>query len=121
MKNSAGQPAPTGRTLRTATVQMESQAGDKATNFAKIETFVELAARQSVKLIVFPECCITGYWFIRNLAPKDLANLAEPLFAGESSQRLIALSAQYDMNIGAGLIEAGEDGHFYNSYVVAMP
>ena len=95
------------RTLRVAAVQMESKAGDKAANFAKMELFVQQAAQQDVKLIVFPECCITGYWFIRNLTPKALEELAEPVFGGESSQRLIALSKKYGMSIGAGLIEAG--------------
>ena len=42
------------RTLRVAAVQMESKAGDKAANFAKIEAFVQQAARQSVRLIVRP-------------------------------------------------------------------
>ena len=58
---------------------MESIAGDKAANFAKMELFVKQAAQQDVKLLVFPECCITGYWFIRNLTPKALAELAEPI------------------------------------------
>jgi predicted amidohydrolase len=109
------------RVLRVATVQMESKAGDKSANFAKMESFIAEAAQQGAKLIVFPECCITGYWFIRNLTAKELGNLAEPIFGGESSQRLIGLSERYGISIGAGLIEAGEHGVFYNSYVVAMP
>lgn len=109
------------RRLRVAAVQMESKAADKAANFAKMESFVKQAAQQGVKLIVFPECCITGYWFIRNLTTKALEELAEPIFSGESSQRLIGLSKKYGMSIGAGLIEAGKKGVFHNSYVVAMP
>jgi predicted amidohydrolase len=109
------------RTIRVAAVQMESKAGDKAANFSKIESFVKQAADEGVKLIVFPECCITGYWFIRNLTPEALKKLAEPIFDGESSQRLIAMSQKYQMTIGAGLVEAGENGHFHNSYIVAMP
>jgi len=46
--------------LRVASVQMESKAGDKAANFLKMESFIKKAAKQSVNLIVFPECCITG-------------------------------------------------------------
>lgn len=107
--------------LRVAAVQMESKAGDKEANFAKIESFVEQAANQGVKLIVFPECCLTGYWFIRNLTPQQLANLAEPIFDGESSQRLMSLAQKYDLAIGAGLVEVNAAGSFYNSYVVALP
>lgn len=117
-KTSSSSPS---RSLRVAAVQMESAPGDKAANFAKIEAFVAQAARQGVQLIVFPECCISGYWFMRNLSPEALQALAEPIFAGESSQRLIALAQTYGMSIGAGLVESGEDGFCHNSYVVAMP
>jgi predicted amidohydrolase len=111
----------TDQCIRVAAVQMESVAGDKAFNFDKIESFLEKAAQQSVKIIVFPECCITGYWFIRNLKPTDLYDLAEPIPGGDSSQRLIALSQKYQMTIGAGLIERAGNDCYHNSYVVAMP
>lgn len=107
--------------LRVAAVQMESKAGDKDANFAKIESFVEQAAKQSVKLIVFPECCITGYWFIRSLTLRQLEVCAEPIAGGMSVQRLVRLAKQHRMTVGAGLVEAGEQGCFHNSYVVAMP
>jgi hypothetical protein len=74
------------RTLRVASVQFESAPGDKDANFRKIEAFVEQAARENVRLIVFPECCITGYWFIRNLLVEALAQMAEPIFDGPSSR-----------------------------------
>jgi len=109
------------RTIRVAAVQMESKAGDKAANFSKIESFVKRAADEGAKLIVFPECCITGYWFIRKLTPEGLKKLAEPIFDGESSRGLIAMSQKYQMTIGAGLVESAENGNFHNSYVVAMP
>ena len=111
----------TARMLRVAAVQMESAAGDKAANFAKIEAFVARAARQGVKLIVFPECCITGYWFMRNLTAKQLAALAEPGLTGPSCRRLRALAKQYNITIGAGLVEVGKKGVYHNSYLVALP
>jgi predicted amidohydrolase len=109
------------RTIRVAAVQMESKAGDKAANFARMELFVKQAARRGVQLIVFPECCIAGYWFIRNLSPQGLAKLSEPVFSGPSSRRLKALARQYGMTIGAGLVENGGKSCFYNTYIVAMP
>lgn len=107
-------------TLRAAAVQFEHTAGDKEKNFNKIESFARLAADQQVRLLAFPECCITGYWFIRNLTLAQLQNLAEPIPAGPSTQRLLSLSRRYNMTIGAGLIEADGD-RLYNTYVVAMP
>jgi predicted amidohydrolase len=109
------------RNLVVASVQFEHSPGDKQANLGKIRTFVEQAARQDVELIVFPECCITGYWFLRNLGREEFAALAEPVFEGPSSQTLMAMAQQYKMTIGAGLIEAGKDGKFYKAYVVAMP
>src|SRR4026209_2249114 len=115
MKNDADD----NRILRVDSVQFESAPGDKEANFRKIEAFIERAAQQNVRLIVFPECCITGYWFIRNLSVKALAQMAEPIFDGPSSRRLIDRAKRFGMTIGAGLVEAGPAGEFYNSYVVA--
>ncbi len=104
-----------------ASVQFESQPGDKEANFKIIERFVALAARRGIELIVFPECCLTGYWFIRNLTRDQLGALAEPIFTGPSSRRLIDLAQRHHITIGAGLIEQGRRGRFHNSYVVALP
>lgn len=109
------------RPLRVAAVQMESAAGDKDANFAVIETFVAQAADQGVQLIVFPECCITGYWFLRNLRPQQLEELAEPLAGGRSVRRLVGLAHQYNMSIGAGFVERSATAGYHNSYVVALP
>src|SRR5580765_4221481 len=103
------------RTLRVASVQFESLPGDKQANFRKIETFVTQAAAQGVRLVVFPECCITGYWFIRNLSVEQLAALAEPIPDGPSTRRLIDLARKHGITVGAGLVEAAGDSVFYNS------
>jgi predicted amidohydrolase len=106
--------------IRAAAVQFEHADGNKGANLAKIEGFVRHAAAQGVELIVFPECCITGYWFLRDLSRDQLQAVAEPVFEGPSSQALMALAKQHRMTIGAGLIE--RDGeNLYNAYVVAMP
>lgn len=107
--------------IRAAAVQIESDPGNKAANLAKIRDFVRQAERQGVEMVAFPECCITGYWFLRHLTHDELVSLAEPVCAGPSSQELLALAAKTSMTIGAGLIEIAEDGQLYNTYVVAMP
>src|SRR5262245_9687420 len=110
-----------GHSLRVAAVQMQSAAGDKGANFATIETFVAQAAAQGVQLIIFPECCITGYWFLRNLTPQQLAELAEPLAGGRSVRRLVELAQQYKLSIGAGFVERSATEGYHNSYLVALP
>ncbi|MSU62968.1 MAG: acyltransferase [Pedosphaera sp.] len=107
--------------LRVASVQMESLPGDKKTNFQKIECFVQKAAAQGVRLILFPECNITGYWFIRNLSVEQLAALAEPVPDGASTRHLVELARRHNITIGAGLVEAAGEGAFYNTYVIALP
>ena len=109
------------KTIRVASVQFEHTAGDKKANLSQIADFVKQAAGQGVELIVFPECCITGYLFLRKLNREQLLALAEPVFDGPSSQALMALAKEYDMTIGAGLVEIAEDEKMYNTYVVAMP
>jgi len=100
---------------------IRAAAGDKRANLAKVREFVERAASERVNLILFPECCITGYWFLRHLSRQQLDELAEPVFGGPSSQELAALSKRHGMTVGAGLVEVAGDGALYNTYVVAMP
>jgi predicted amidohydrolase len=107
--------------LRAAAVQFESAPGDKQANFETVERFVAQAVEQHVQLIVFPECCLTGYWFIRKLSREQVDALAEPVPGGPMTQELIALAAARQMTIGAGLVESGSDGVYYNTYVVALP
>ncbi len=114
------------KSLRVASVQFESIQADKNANLAKIEQFTQRASAQGTRLVVFPECCITGYWFVRNLAVSELAALAEPIPDGPSIRHLARLARTYDIAIGAGLFERGaeaapDSSAFYNSYVVVLP
>ena len=107
--------------LRAAAVQFQHRAGDKAANLATVRGFVERAAERQVDLIAFPEMCITGYWHVRKLSRSDVEGLAEPVPEGATTRSLLARAKQHGMTIGAGLIERGDDGRLFNSYVVAMP
>lgn len=109
------------RNIRVATVQFEHAPSDKKANLEKIKSFVAQAGDQKVEIIVFPECCLTGYWHLRHLSREELEELAEPVFDGCCSQALRELSLRHAMTIGAGLLERTEDGRIYNTYVVAMP
>ena len=65
--------------------------------------------------------CLTGYWHLRDLPRADLEALAEPVPDGPSTQALLALAAEHNLTVGAGLIEQGDDGRLFNTYAVAMP
>jgi predicted amidohydrolase len=105
---------------RVATLQMESSPGDKAANLAKIDRYAAEAAAQGARLMLAPECSVTGYWFLRNLPQDDFAALAEPVPDGETTQALIEIARRHGISVGAGFIERGADGKFYKPYVVAM-
>jgi predicted amidohydrolase len=63
--------------LRAASVQFEHAPGNKEANLDKIRDFCGIAAMQKMQLVVFPECCITGYTFLRGLTREQLVELAE--------------------------------------------
>jgi len=109
------------RDVRVAAVQMESVAGDKDANFRKIARFTEEAASRGAEVVVCPECCLTGYWFLRHLTVPQLEALAEPVLEGPSCARLLDLAVEHRVTVGAGLLEAAGHGVFHNTYVVAMP
>jgi predicted amidohydrolase len=102
-------------------VQFEHRAGDKPANIERIRHFTEIAAAQEVDVVVFPECCITGYWFLRHLSRPDLVALAEPVPEGPSCDVLRDLAVSRGIMVGAGLVERAADECLYNTYVVAMP
>lgn len=110
-----------GRRLRVASVQMESLPGDKEANFARIVNLLGEAVAKGARLVLFPECCITGYWFIRNLSVQQLSELAERVPDGPGAQRVVALAREHQVTVGAGLVETDGDGGFFNTYLVALP
>jgi len=109
------------RDIRVATVQFQPEPGNTAYNLDRVRHFVREAAERRVEMIAFPEMCLTGYWHVRKLAREQFEALTETVPDGPSSQDLLSLAREHRMTIGAGLIERGDDGRFYNSYVVAMP
>ena len=107
--------------LRCGSVQFQHRANDKAHNLAVIERFVREAAAQDVRILAFPEMCITGYWHVRSLGRVALEALSEPVPTGPSVQHILDLARANAMTIGAGLIERAEDGRLFNAYVVCQP
>ena len=107
--------------LRAASVQFQHQPGDKSANLEVVYEYTAKAAAEGANLVVFPEMCITGYWHLRDFPRADLEALAEPVPDGETTQALLALAKKHELSVGVGLIEAGDDGRLFNTYVVAMP
>jgi len=107
--------------IRAGAIQFNHIAGDKEANWKIIQGFITQAAEQNVKILAFPEMCITGYWHVRKLSKKQIIALSEPYPGGDSTQKLIDLAQKHQMTIGAGFIEQAQDGTLYNAYAVALP
>jgi predicted amidohydrolase len=107
--------------IRAGSVQFNHVPGDKEANLRTIGLFARQAADRGVRLLVFPEMCITGYWHVRKLGREDIEALSESVPDGPSTRKLLRLSEQYGLTLGAGLIERSKEGRLYNTYVVAMP
>ena len=106
--------------IKVASVQFEHKNGDKVYNINKIEEFVQQACKNDVDMIVFPECCITGYWYLRKLSKEDLMALSENMSDSKSVQLIVKMSKKYNITICTGLIENHKD-NLYNTYIVVMP
>lgn len=107
--------------IKGGTVQFQHRPGEKEYNLERIRHFAAEAAKKGVQLLTFPEMCITGYWHVRHLSREQIAELAEAVPAGDSTQVLRELAEKHRLILGAGLIEAGEDGELYNCYAVCLP
>jgi len=107
--------------LKLGTAQFRHRANDKAYNLGVVERFARQAAAEGVKILAFPEMCVTGYWHVRRLDRPALEALAEPVPDGATAQKTMALARELDMAIGVGLIERADDGGLFNAYVVCQP
>ncbi|PUV25264.1 nitrilase family protein [Sphingobacterium athyrii] len=103
--------------LKIATAQFEHRSADKAYNLNVIERLSKEAAAQGAEVIAFHECSITGYTFARNLDRQQMLDIAEPVPDGESTQKLIAIAAKYNITILAGLFEKDENDNLYKPYI----
>ena len=106
---------------KVASVQFEHRPGDKEANLAKVRRFAAEAAGQGAELVVCPEMCVTGYWFLRDLSRAELDVLAEPVPDGPTTLELLGLAREHGFSVGAGFLERSDEGDLFNSYVVAMP
>lgn len=102
--------------IRIAAAQFEHRNGDKEFNLAKIHELTAQAVEQGAEAVSFHECCISAYSFVQELLKDELIELAEPVPSGESIQRLMEISREFDVPLLAGLIE--RDGNrLYNTYL----
>lgn len=106
--------------LRVAAVQFQHRAGDKVYNLSRVEHFARNAAAAGSKIVCMPEMCISGYWHVPSLDAAELFQLAEGS-EGPSVSRVAALAREFDIGIGVGWLEQGDDRQLFNAYSLCLP
>jgi predicted amidohydrolase len=89
-------------TWRIAGVQMDVRLGDKAANLAAIRSRLAEAAKRGARLVIFPECSLTGYGF-ENLT--EAAPFAEPL-PGPTTAALAEDCRRLNVFAAVGMLES---------------
>jgi predicted amidohydrolase len=127
------------RTVRVAAVQSPSDLGEVERNAERLSRLVEEAAAGGAKVVVLPECAVSGYlsqdlettWHVpgRPRAEafahgRDPATAAEPV-PGPSTARFAALAKRLGVWISVPLLEvvrAADGGaRYFNTLVLVSP
>ncbi len=101
---------------RIAAVQMDPKIGEVASNLATILQKLRLAADAGARLIVFPECALTGYGF----ASKDEAMTLAETIPGPSLGTIVATCRELQVFAVVGMLE--RDGNrLFNACALVGP
>ena len=95
-------------TWKIAAVQMDSTFADKAKNLGEIRARLREAAEHGAKLVIFPECVLTGYCFE---SKEEAVAFAESI-PGPSTQVLAQDCAALDVWAVVGMLEKSGDALF---------
>lgn len=103
-------------TTRIACVQMDVSIGDVEANRRKIVERLRTAAEGGAKLVIFPECALTGYCFE---SLEEAAPFAEPI-DGPSSRAFARACRETGVHAVIGFIEK-DDSSYYNAAMLVGP
>lgn len=96
-------------------VQMESGVGQTERNFMRMTHLAEVAQKQEISMLCFPECALNGY------SPKDALEIGESL-DGSWIKQLRECSSDLGITLLVGLVEQGiKNNNPYISHVILSP
>ncbi|MDA0658060.1 MAG: carbon-nitrogen hydrolase family protein [Planctomycetota bacterium] len=107
-------------TFRIAGAQIDIQLGNKTANLAHMIGKMEEAAAASARLVIFPECALTGYCFD---SFEEGLPYAEPI-PGESTEQMQRVCQRLNLHVVYGLLErcAAEGGpKMFNAAALVGP
>jgi predicted amidohydrolase len=102
--------------MRVAAVQMDISLGEVSANVDRIEARLVEAARGGAKLVVFPECAVTGYCFDGAEHARTFAQQVP----GIATDRIARTCTQLGVFAVFGLIEEA-DGRLFNTAALVGP
>jgi predicted amidohydrolase len=104
---------------KVAVAQMNPKLGQNAVNLARILTLFHEAVGQGARLVVFPECAISGYGF----ATLKAGYAAAETIPGPTTDALVATCRETGAYTVVGLLERHDDErtNVYNSAALIGP
>jgi predicted amidohydrolase len=102
---------------KIAGVQMDCLLGDVDANLQRIRAGLRDAASRGARLVIFPECALSGYCF----HSREEAMPHTQLLPGPASDVLAADCARLGVFAIVGLLERGSQGELFNSCLLAGP
>lgn len=100
------------RKATIAAVQLENTIGQAAKNMERLIGWVGRAAQQGVDIVIFPECCLTGY---TTSAASEIAIPAESACVKTLEQT----ARERGIAVGYGFVERKPGGAPFITYVIA--
>ncbi len=102
--------------MKIAAVQMDVKIFEKDHNLLRVLESLESAARAGAKLVVFPECALTGYCFASR---EEAWPLAETV-PGPSTEKIAAAAKRVGCTVVVGMLERSGE-RIYNAAAVVSP
>lgn len=102
--------------MKVAAVQMDVKILDSAHNLSRILENLDAAARNGARVVVFPECALSGYCFNSREESYPVAETVP----GPSTERLAEAARRLDCTVVMGMLERREEDLF-NAAVVVGP
>ena len=102
--------------MKIAAVQMDVKIFEKDHNLLRVLEGLESAARAGAKMVVFPECALTGYCFASH---EEAGPLAETV-PGPSTEKIAAAAKRVGCTVVVGMLERSGE-RIYNAAAVVSP
>ncbi len=110
--------------VKVSTVSFHAKWGDKKCNLNRMKGFIEEAAKEGSKIIVFPEMALTGYDDEEDKPLKEKMQYREAeTIPGEASDEIAALTKKLGVYVAFGMPERDPEDFekLYNSACVCGP